>query len=1300
MSNNSFKVKNGLTLTPVDLTTLTTPQAGDLACDINDNNKIKRYDAASASWVEVGSGGVGSLDILFAQDFESASLSSFTQTGLALDTVDPLHGKVSAKLTHDASVNQSFKEVKAVDRKFRGQAIVMRLNVKSSASAGNVTISVYDETNAASLLSSTQLNLSNDVDGISNAVSFTIPSTSSSISYTITALPEAGSPVTFIDDIVAELSNVALLETSVDITTPVVTEWQNAGTVLISATTTAPTKGATILDQVLLKRNGTNAEIVYKYQQNSAGSAGSGDYLFELPNGLQFDLSMITPYSGSFSTGLELDGQKALIGYGHIGTGSGSSRGQVSIFAYNSTKFRVVATQAFSAYTAVSSSFYNAANPLSFNFQINAPINSWEATETTTKTIPLTQSGLVQEADSALAASGNAGQVITAAVTDIPFIATSMTGDAMSWSGSALTVLKAGIFTIDAQLKFTGAIERSANIYVNGVRVGIAGESLASTTHHASYNGYFQEGSVISIRTAVNGGTLSNVPAEHYLSVTSEGSLKQISVSSDQKITIPTSELRFEGASARGSTATAIVQFTSMAKLRGDAFTVESDSVLGTRITMNKAGKLDINANVYLAAASSIAITKNQSNLTISTTSPASEILSTQGSNSTANRASASWSGFVNVGDIIRVASETAVSSFVTNNLNLSFQEQDISVSVTNTLPQFSESDSSVRVDTANGYGSTATKIRRFSNVRDNIGVDISYVDDSANGATFTVLASGIYNISYAEQMGLGVNIGITKNATSLQQTTSVLTLAQSATDTAIVLANSGSTAQGSLNCSWQGYLSAGDIIRPHTDGSASTDNENTRFTISKVGKPNVTGVDVTPFVNVPQPDTQSSFLSSSAAFGNVDITGALTSSAGSGIYSYNSATGIYTFLKSSTVNISACLVASSTTQTLAQISLNGTQIALASSTTGGAGWGGTASWTGKVSAGDTLKVRNSNTGVTSFSYVSVTATTLSDQILTAPETFSTDTASLSYASSAAYTLSTLQNAPVGTFITFTYAANTNTRTQTTTRPTQTDADMNVNGIRIFCRNFTATSTASQPSAVAIQIGKGIKGLNINLYSNVDKSTELSTDFTLGSPAASTTGLLQSYNENTGILTISANGYIYSSPTRIFESTEGTTYTSGYLVINASKNPALTGLGFGSVVRAKYTSNSGQAVGTALTLLTMEDAVYDSNNAYVAGVYTVPENGTYMIAASWVTAAVAISASTGSMNIAIYVDGVSASNNFIRATGNTLAHSTTIADQFVLKKGQTISIYGSCTTATTMSSGSFSITKFSVVKDS
>jgi hypothetical protein len=164
-------------------------------------------------------GGIGGVDILFVQDFESAALSDFTQTGLVLSDTNPLKGTVSARLTHDSVSNRSFKQIVAVDEKFRNRNITLKLNIKSAANAGNVTLTVRDETNAVNLVSSEQLPISNAVGGAIGIVTFNMPSTCLSFSYEVIALPQVGSPVTIVDDIIAELSISSLLTTSVTIPT-------------------------------------------------------------------------------------------------------------------------------------------------------------------------------------------------------------------------------------------------------------------------------------------------------------------------------------------------------------------------------------------------------------------------------------------------------------------------------------------------------------------------------------------------------------------------------------------------------------------------------------------------------------------------------------------------------------------------------------------------------------------------------------------------------------------------------------------------------------------------------------------------------------------------------------------------------------------------------------------------------------------------------------------------------------------------------------------------------------------------
>jgi hypothetical protein len=757
-----------------------------------------------------------------------------------------------------------------------------------------------------------------------------------------------------------------------------------------------------------------------------------------------------------------------------------------------------------------------------------------------------------------------------------------------------------------------------------------------------------------------------------------QGSLKQVNINPESKITIPTSELRFEGASARGTTNTQVVKFDTLSNIRGDAFTIVNTAELGTEIAVTKAGRLSINVMLLSPGTSfNYYLTKNSIDA-----NTASAILQASGATAAAVRTSLTFDGFFQAGDVIRVIAGAAPSASSLNSISITHQEQDISVSVSNTLPQFSDSDSCVQLDGAGAipYGSTATTTRRFASVIQNIGTDIEYVDSPTLGGQFIAKSSGIYNVSYTESSTANTTetlASILKNGVTV------------ATDRALV--NTATATSKIANPSWQGYLSAGDIITGAVNVAANNNGAAVYFTISKVGKPNVTGVDVTPFVNVPQPESQSLVSINTGTDYNLYTT---TTSKGSGLFSVISANEIKA-LKNINVILTGSLGGSATAtggNFYSRIRLNGTLISeereiIASS---GAGTNIGHSVSLSLNVGDVLSIAAETVASVTITSgkATVLATALSDQILTQPETFSTDTASLQYASSSAYTLSTLANAPVGTYITFTYAANTNTRTQTTlnNRPSQTDADMNANGILLYPRAYTAPSTAAQPSTIAIQIGKGLKGVSLNLYKSAGKVTGGQVDHWLETNSA--LGIrYKDYNENTGILFLDAGAQNSANNTAVFQFNDITSQTSGYLVINASKNPALTGIGLNRIA-AHYTSDAGQAIGTTAGLLKFEDKILDTTGSYntSTGVYTIPEDGIYEIAAAFLTAAFTPTVATQGVSVAINVNSVRVSDNVARVGSTTSATypSGEITYTAQLKKGDEVTILGNAAIATTM----------------
>lgn len=1557
MADNSFRIKNSLVLNPTDLTTLLSPQAGDLACDINDSNKIKRYDVLSASWVEVGSGAAGDVDTLLVQDFDSASLSSFTQTGLALITTNPLDGRQSARLIHQPLVGevQSFKETLSVSPKFRGVNMTASLLIRSTASQGNVTIQFRDETNSVDYpsqqlqtnsqeIASLVTNSTTTVSGFSNSVinslkvgmsvtgsgiptgttiasinssaltivlsqaatasatvslrfsdlprtiqlGFQIPANCSSYSYTISALQEAGLPETYIDDVVLKnywlgMSNQG--QSSTEIEVPIITDWVDFP-MTIGATTTAPTKGATSVDKAQWRRVGSDMEIRYDFKQTSAGSAGSGIYLFPIPSAYTIDNSRIPsgsadqaiagvaklasstdsagaatapasvlvsknypnrlylnyiqssventtpvgsaayPLSGatlgiSFTARVPISGwlptetrsfitndlvpAKAVLGNTAIdvpnitgwqgytptfqGFGTPSNvefewrqvgenveiRGKFTSGTPTAVEARVGLPGGLtSAGTSLIPSLQtvglmardvNTSNPFSILVEPsvsyvtlglyagNSPLQKRLATElfstsgitasffasvpcsglsaTTTKTIPLTQSGLVQNADSYFRIGNCLATARGTTATNVvyfPDTPSESIGDAIQFlsdaaNGSRWVAQKAGLYHFYFDMEFTAttnyAIVKNATgsellaatdpLSIDATKIlGRAYDNGANYVVGVEAVAYLQVGDIVRLHSNTNPAGTAN--GRQSVTVSYQGSLKQIAVSSDQKLRIPTSELRFEGASARGTgTEAGIVQFTSLAKLRGDAFEINNSN--GTAITMKKAGKLSINTSLVNSAAQSFQITKNQSTRT-SISSVSSEVLSTV-SNATGLYVTLTADIHVQIGDIIRVAGNASPTSSSTNNLNLSFQEQDISVSVTNTLPQFSDSDTYFRLNGFSSLASTTTQGVRLSSVLNSTGDSVSYTDDAAYGATFNILETGTYDVSAILRRAGGAEYAdcfITVNEITNFAGGAAATLSSIIARTSVA-SNTGDISNSTASV--QVYLTSGDKVRVQLkrwSGSSVVDN----FTISKVGKPNVTGVDVTPFVNVPQQDVQeiqsttltSTWGSTSTLIPVITI----NKNTNNGILSVvsSAATGTsFVALKKCTVNAGASFVDNASAGGHALIYLNSTPIMW--SVISSANNYSSVNASIIMQPGDILTFQRSNTTVDSLATCAITATALSDQILTAPETFSTDTAALSYASSAAYTLSTLQNAPVGTYITFTYAANTNTRTQTTTPPNQSPADMNANGIRIFTRAYNAASTAGNPAAIAIQIGKGLKGKSLDLYKSVGKVTVGSLDAdNTGNSSEQFYGMqFKDYDEMTGILYIDA-GFktIITTTSHNFKFIDLSNQTSGYLVINASKNPALTGLGLNRIA-ARATNTSGQTFSASDTIMTYNATkVFDTHNALntSTGLFTAPESGYYLVEANAFFASRAYTAGVG-----IYIRGIK--NGVYHNSGaiNTITNAYTgnapagkYSSVVYLAKGDTfgVAVWNDAGTASLFTSisefNSISITKVSV----
>ena len=137
---------------------------------------------------------------------------------------------------------------------------------------------------------------------------------------------------------------------------------------------------------------------------------------------------------------------------------------------------------------------------------------------------------------------------------------------------------------------------------------------------------------------------------------------------------------------------------------------------------------------------------------------------------------------------------------------------------------------SMVRLNTANGYGSTNTCIRRFTNVVTNQGADITYADSATLGASFTINTNGVYAISYNDQFSGSSDMGVTLNTATPTSRISACAVSEIVASVYTPAANLAGCAAAVV------YLPAGSVIRAHAFTSASGSTTTMcQFTITRV---------------------------------------------------------------------------------------------------------------------------------------------------------------------------------------------------------------------------------------------------------------------------------------------------------------------------------------------------------------------------------------------------------------------------------------------------------------------------------
>lgn len=138
------------------------------------------------------------------------------------------------------------------------------------------------------------------------------------------------------------------------------------------------------------------------------------------------------------------------------------------------------------------------------------------------------------------------------------------------------------------------------------------------------------------------------------------------------------------------------------------------------------------------------------------------------------------------------------------------------------------QSGNELYVDGGNGYGSTNTLIRRYSNTRLSTGSNYTFTQSAGNGDSITVLSDGTYWVCRAELRSTSGALysGITVNDSALSTDVYLMTYAQGRRFVNLLAA--GYFTQTAQSCGPLS-LSNGDVIRAHDSASQLSDGTDAR---------------------------------------------------------------------------------------------------------------------------------------------------------------------------------------------------------------------------------------------------------------------------------------------------------------------------------------------------------------------------------------------------------------------------------------------------------------------------------------
>jgi hypothetical protein len=392
------------TVDPTSVATAGNP--GSILLNTTNGNMYRKQDSGSSTnWALMSSGGDAGINYITNGSAEANTTGWTTYADAAgtrpvdgtggsptvtftRSTSSPLRGIGSFLITKDAANRQGEGASYDFTINSADKAQVLEVSLDyivssgtfsagSSSSDSDLIVYLYDVTNA-SLIEPSVFKLFSNSSTVAGKYVGHFQTSASSTSYRLifhVATTSASAYVLKVDNVKVGPQDVSYGSIIAEL---------DQQTLTVGAVTTAPTKGTITVDTVKATRVGSLAKINVNYIQTSAGgAAGSGVYLFSLPNGLSADSAKLN-FSGAAA--VDANNNAGYIGSGYVSQ-SGGNAASVHAYMYSATQYflRFDAGYMDTTGTSVSavsgdpfsSSTINFAQNIAIALNLTVPIAGW-----------------------------------------------------------------------------------------------------------------------------------------------------------------------------------------------------------------------------------------------------------------------------------------------------------------------------------------------------------------------------------------------------------------------------------------------------------------------------------------------------------------------------------------------------------------------------------------------------------------------------------------------------------------------------------------------------------------------------------------------------------------------------------------------------------------------------------------------------------------------------------------------------------------------------------------------------------